>query len=247
VLEPAHGTANSRFYFCRKFSLFNWLRRERGSPSVEAVIVKTRFELRVAVSAIWAALAVVGTTFCSSIPAPQNEAKAGESAAAKRTRTDLLKTKVSGDFQDVRLGDILKEFAAQVDMKAGEPVLWSYGPGFPFAKKTTFTAKDEPLEVALDRLFTKIGGGLGYVVVSKDGDKYDGWVRLTTNGERGMEPKPPTPEEEAAALERLVLAKKLIDAGKPASARPLLEILVKKYPGTKAGMEAKPLLEKLDK
>ena len=43
------------------------------------------------------------------------------------------------------------------------------------------------------------------------------------------------------------MAKKLIDAGKPAAAKPVLEIIVKKYPTTKAGMEAKMLLEKMDR
>jgi hypothetical protein len=132
-------------------------------------------------------------------------------------------------------------------MTAGQPVMWSYGAGFPFAKRVTFAVKDKPLDSALDQLLTAAEGGLGYVVVSKVGDKYDGWVRLTTGGERGSESQPPTAEEEATAMERLSLVKKLIDAGKPASARPLIDILVKKYPATKAGMEAKALLEKLDK
>ena len=53
--------------------------------------------------------------------------------------------------------------------------------------------------------------------------------------------------KDSSAAERLVLAKKLIDAGKPASAKPLLEILVKKYAATKAGKEAKELLGKIEK
>lgn len=200
-------------------------------------------------SSIIAVIVTVTCTISVSAQTPkQTPNESGKStASAELTRLELLKTKVSGDFAEVRLGDILKELAAQVDMKAGQPVLWSYGAGFPFAKKVRFAVKDKPLDIALDQLLTTAGGGLGYVVVSKDGDKYDGWVRLTTTGERGMAPQPPTAEEEATALERLVLAKKLIDAGKPASAKPLLDILVKKYPTTKAGMEAKALMEKLDK
>ncbi|HVL13637.1 MAG TPA: STN domain-containing protein, partial [Gemmata sp.] len=148
---------------------------------------------------------------------------------------------------DERLGDILKEFAAQADREADRPVLWAYGPDFPYAKKITIAIKDKPIDEALDLLLQKAGGGLGYVVVSKDGDKYDGWVRLTTTGERGTAEPDPAAEEEATAAERLAVVKRLIDAGKAASAKPLLTIIVKNYPRTKAGMEAKTLLEKLDK
>jgi hypothetical protein len=176
---------------------------------------------------------------------PKSDAK--ETAAAELTRTKLLRVKVSGAFTDVRLGDILKEFAAQVDMKNDEPVFWTYGTGFPFANKITITVKEQPLEVALDDVLNKAGGGLGYIIVSKDGDRHDGWVQLTTTGERGKALPPPTAEEEAAAADRLALAKKLIDGGRPASAKPLLEILVKKYAATKAGKEARTLLGMIDK
>jgi hypothetical protein len=179
--------------------------------------------------------------------APQTEAKgaAKDTPAADLTRTKLLKAKVTGEFADVPLGEVLKEFAHQVEEQADRPVMWSYGPGFPFAQKVTFAAKGQPLETALDGLLTKAGGGLGYVVVSKDGDKYDGWVRLTTTGERGaakaLLPSPP------AAVDALALAKKLIDAGRPAAAKPALEAVVRKYPGTMAEAEAKELLTKIEK
>jgi len=180
-------------------------------------------------------------------PKEAMKSAAKDTPAAEFTRAKLLKAKVSGEFTDMRLGEVLKEFAAQVDMKHDQPVMWAYGTGFPFTQKVTFAVKDKPLEVALDQLLTKAGKGLGYVVVSKDGDKYDGWVRLTTTGERGFEPPPASAEDEATAAQRLALAKKLLDAGKPTSAKPLLEILVTKYPTTKAGMEAKELLGKIDK
>jgi hypothetical protein len=176
--------------------------------------------------------------------APKNTPKL---SAAEFTRTRLLKTKVSGSFQDVRIGDILKEFADQVDMKSDQPVMWAYGKAFPYTQKVSFNCTDKPLDVVLDLLLKKGGDGLGYVVVSKEGDKYDGWVRLTTTGERGVEKDAPTPQDETTAAEKLTLAKKLIDLGKTTAAKPVLEILVKNYPSTKAGVEAKELLEKLNK
>jgi hypothetical protein len=177
--------------------------------------------------------------------APKEDAK--DTPAAELTRTKLLKVKVTAAFTDERVGEILKEFAHLVDTKADQPVMWAYGENFPFSQKVTFSIKDKPLDVALDQLLTKVGDGAGYVVVSKDGDKYDGWVRLTTAGERGYDAPPPSAEDEATAAERLKLAKKLIDAGKPAAAKPVLEILAKKYPTTKAGAEAKELLAKMEK
>ncbi|HEV3439293.1 MAG TPA: hypothetical protein VG122_18145 [Gemmata sp.] len=195
---------------------------------------------------------VAGQTSKDKIKDPPKEApkSTGKETPSDITRTKLLKTKVTRSFKDERLGDILKEFADQVDAKGDQPVMWSYGTGFPFAQRITFACKDKPLDVVLDQLLTKAGGGLGYVVVSKEGDKYDGWVRLTTTGERGVDKDAPSPakvDEEASAAEKLALAKKLIDLGKPTAAKPVLEILVKNYPNTKAGAEAKELLEKLDK
>lgn len=180
---------------------------------------------------------------------PKEPAKstAKDSSAADTTRTKLLKTKVTVEFTDQQLGEILKEFAHLVGEKSDDALMWAYGEKFPFSQKVTFAAKDQPLDVALDKLLTKAGGGLGYVVVSKDGDKYDGWVRLTTTGERGHEPPPASAEDEATAAERLALAKRLLDASKAASAKPVLEIIVRKYPTTKAAAEAKELLSKLEK
>ena len=177
----------------------------------------------------------------------------GKETPAELTRNVLLKTKVEGSYDNMRLGEILKDLGDQVDMKGDLPVMWTYGKGFPYSQKVTFTCGPKPLDVVLDQLLKKAGDGLGYVVVSKEGDKYDGWVRLTTTGERGVGKDEPgatgvaSAEDEASAAEKLALAKKLLDAGKQATAKPVLEILVKKYGNTKAGAEAKEILEKLDK
>jgi hypothetical protein len=194
-------------------------------------------------------VAIVGEGLAPGAQVPKDAPTAGgkDSLAAELTRTKLLKVKVTVAYTDTRVGEILKEFAHLVDTKADQPVMWAYGENFPFDKKITFSIKDKPLDAALDQFLTKIGGGTGYVVVSKDGDKYDGWVRLTTTGERGSEAPAASAEDEAAAAARLALAKKLIDAGKPSAAKPVLEIIAKNYPTTKAGAEAKELLAKMDK
>lgn len=178
---------------------------------------------------------------------PALKEKAGKPSPAEITRAQLLKVKITASYEDARLSDIMKDFADQVAMKCEQPVMWAYGEGFPYQKKVAFSCKDKPLDAVLDQLLARAGDGLGYIVVSKDGDKYDGWVRLTTTGERGLEKGAPTPEDEASAAEKLTLAKKLINLGNAKAARPVLEILVKNYAKTRAGLEAKELLEKLDK
>jgi FimV-like protein len=169
------------------------------------------------------------------------------SPAAENTKSKLLTVKVGGTFMDIRLGDILKEIATLVEMKAGEPVMWTYGPGFPAEKRVSFTSKDETLEAALDKLLKQAGNGAGYVIVSSPGDKHDGWVRLTANGERGTEQASPSSEDEGTAVERLALARKLIEAGKLESAKPLLEAVIRKSSTTNAAREARKLLEKIEK
>jgi hypothetical protein len=192
---------------------------------------------------------IVASASLAPSQALKQEPKGGQkqTAAADWTRTKSLKTPVTREFTDERLGDILKEFAAQVDMKTDKPVLWTYGTGFPYGKKVTYAAKDKPLEEALDELLTKAGVGLGYVVISREGDKHDGWVRLTTTGERGQELPPPTAQEEKDAADKLTEAKKLLDARKDVSAKVFLELVVKKYPATKAAKEAKELLARIEK
>jgi hypothetical protein len=180
-------------------------------------------------------------------PNPNTTGGATLTPAAERTRTRSLKAKMSVDFTDARLGDVLKEFAAQVDMKADVLLLWTYGPNFPYSQKVTYACKDKPLETALDELFRK--DGLGYIVVSKEGDKHDGWILLTTTGERGTE-KPEvklTAAEEKDAGEKLALAKRLVELNKTDQAKTVLTFVLKKYPTAKVATEAKELLAKLEK
>ena len=190
---------------------------------------------------------VLGSPAWSRSAPKEGEKDAKQTAGAELTRTKALKVKVSIDAKNGRLGDVLKEFAAQADMRSDMLVMWAYGTGFPHSQKVTYTCKDKPLETALDELLTKAGGGLGYVIVSKEGDKHDGWVLLNTTGERGSETLTGAAAEEAAAAERLALAKKLLDDKKPDDAKTVLTLITKKYANTKVAAEAKQLLMKLEK
>ncbi|MDW8242854.1 MAG: hypothetical protein RMJ88_06555 [Thermogemmata sp.] len=187
------------------------------------------------------------------LPSPcvqaSDQANRKDTAAAERTRRTLATVKVSGRFTEARLGDILKEFAQQVEERIGEPVLWTYGPGFPAGLRLSLEIKEQPLEQALDVVLNAASKlsrqELGYIVLSLPDDKYDGWIRLTTSGERGREHPPATPEEQHQAQERLELARKLLAEGKTTAARLHLQVILKKYPSTAAAREARILLEKL--
>jgi hypothetical protein len=170
--------------------------------------------------------------------------------AAQATLTKALKVKVTASITDARLGDVLKKFAALADAKADALILWTYGPDFPYAQKITYACKDKPIDAALDEIFKK-AGKLGYVVVSKDGDRHDGWVLLTTAGERGFVPgaeavPKATAAEEAEAAEKLGVAKKQLDGGNADRAKLILRDVVKSYPGATAAAEARELLAKLE-
>jgi hypothetical protein len=200
--------------------------------------------------AVLATLATLAAVLVGGSPAASQEAKTApkDTEAAARTRTKLLKAKVTVEFKNVPLRDALKELAAQADTAAGRPVMWAYGADIPAAKPVTYTCQDKPLDEVLDALLK--GPGLGYVVVSDAEDRRDGWVRVTTGGERGYAkaaPKVGAEDDESVAAGRLTFAKGLIDGGKANQARPVLLVITKKYPNTKAAAEAKELLGKIDK
>jgi hypothetical protein len=182
--------------------------------------------------------------FCTAQPAEKPAAPAKDSPAAERTRTRLLKVKVTVDFKKGTVRDLLKEFAAQVEMQAERPVMWTYAEGVAAGTPVAFACKDKPLEEALDELFA--AQKLGYVVISEDDAPRDGWVRITRGNERGFAAGS-DPAEEKKAAATLGIAQDLIDKGKPTDAKAVLMLVISKHPDTKAAAEARQLLEKIGK
>lgn len=179
---------------------------------------------------------------------PATPTPAKDSPAAERTRTQLLKVKVTGDFRNVSLREALKELAAQVEMEAERPVMWTYPEAVPAGQPITYSCSNKPLDAVLDDVCTRLK--IGYVVISEDDHARDGWVRLTTGAERGFAAGgAPTAsdEDEQKAATRLAAGKEQIEKGRTATGRAILNGLVEKFPKTKAAAEAKALLEKLDK
>lgn len=135
-----------------------------------------------------ALLALFGGEVLTKAQPPKEPPTSSEkdTPAANTTRTKLLKAKVKVDYKTaIPVGEILKEFAEQVDRQAGQPVMWAYGSGFPYNQKVVFACNSE-LDQALDELFRKVGKA-GYIVIANDGNKYDGWVWLTAGDERGRQ------------------------------------------------------------
>ena len=178
----------------------------------------------------------------------------GVTPAAEETRSKLLKVKLSLTFNKFPLRDALKEIAHLVNENLEKPILWTYGDGGVPNVMVTYNCKDKAVDVILDDLFKQ--HGLGFNVLSGDDHPRDGWVRVGPGKDRGEVKRlstvvaaPPESDDptEAAAQTRLNAAKAFLDQGKAADAKLILNVVIGKYGKTKAGAEAKDLLEKLNK
>ncbi len=109
-----------------------------------------------------------------------------DTTAATFTRTKKLKGKVTVEAKNTPLKEILEDISNQLqDLKLG-PISAQYDIGVSGNTRTTVTVKDVTAEEALDKVFASLE--LGYVVVSKDKDRYDGWIKIVKGNARGYEP-----------------------------------------------------------
>jgi len=177
-----------------------------------------------------------------------------DSPAAAYTRTHRLKAKITLNIRNESVQSVLIAVCDQLEEQKYGKLTVVYGPGASVGQKVTVEARDKPLDTVLDEVFKTTG--LGYVVLSKEGERSDGWLKITRGKERGYEPgtepkelpvPAADPVKEAAATEKLDLAKKYIAEGKPDDARVMLNYVLKKYPDTKAATEAKRLVGTLGK
>ncbi len=213
------------------------------------------------------ALVIAVLAGCAAASAGQEKkpAKVEDSPVVAATRKKL-QTTISVDFKDSRLEDCLKEIETQTELK------FRYDTGVSRNQSLSFTAKDQTVKEILSGMFK--GRGLGFVVHRKQNanDRYEGYVDIVQGDQRGDEttpkkegkaepkakpdktpPKTDTPAagdgdaQEKAAASKLKAAKVFVSEGQPNDARDYLEELLKKYPKSKAAVEAKELLEKLKK
>jgi len=107
-------------------------------------------------------------------------------AAATRK---LLKTKVSVEYKDTTLSDVIDDIKDQIKDKTKKTVgvrLDNKG-GVSNNTKFTYKADDKALEVVLDEMFKK--NDLGYVVISQQGNAYDGTLLIVKGKARGYPEK----------------------------------------------------------
>jgi hypothetical protein len=194
-----------------------------------------------------------------------------DTALAANTRAKKLTAKVTVDFKDEMLDECIKEISRQLDDQGAGSLSASYDIGVSKNQRLTYAGKDQTVANALDAMLKK--NSLGYYVVSKDKDRYDGWIKITRGNERGwpagQEPKgmakappkaAPAPKDnpadkpaddpdkaEKSAASKLGFAMALLKDGKTDKAKQRLKDIVTQFPGTKAAEEAKKELEKLDK
>jgi TolA-binding protein len=109
-----------------------------------------------------------------------------DTAAAAFTRTQKLKGKVTVEAKNAPLKDILKDISDQLDEQKLRPLSVQYDIGISQNTRTNLAVKDAAADEALDQLLKSLG--YGYVVVSKDKDRYDGWIKVVKGDARGYEP-----------------------------------------------------------
>jgi hypothetical protein len=113
-----------------------------------------------------------------------DEDKDTPKAAATRK---LLKTKVSVDYKDTTLTDVIDDIKDQIKDKTKKPlsVLKDNKGGVSNNTKLTYKADNKPLDEVLDEMFKK--NDLGYVVLTRGA--YDGAVMIVKGKARGYPAK----------------------------------------------------------
>lgn len=106
-------------------------------------------------------------------------ALADDTPKAAETRKKLS-NKVDVDFNDTSLDDVVAVIKEQVPALG---VRLDVVGGVSRNLKITYKAKQKPLADVLDGLFQK--NGLGYVIISKEKDAYDGNILIKQGKERG--------------------------------------------------------------
>jgi hypothetical protein len=204
--------------------------------------------------------AVVVACWAGTVPAADTQ-------NAANTRTKKLQVKITVDFDELFLKDCLEEIKKQIEDAGAGNLSWRYDLGVSMNLRCTAKAKDKTVADVLDQMFKKVG--LGYIVISKDKDRYDGWLFIKQGKERGYkegeEPKAAKDKEkekdkaapkektessedklEQRAASRLSQAKQLAKDGKKAKAKEYCEEILKSYPKTKAAEGARALLKELE-
>ena len=125
--------------------------------------------------------AVVALGLVSSAADKKDDKKPADTPKAAAMRK-ALKTKIDVEFKDTRLEDAMDEIK---ESAKGFRYLLDTKGGVSRNQAITFTAKGKTIEEVFEGMFKK--NGLGYVVISKKNNAYDGAVQIKQGPERGYE------------------------------------------------------------
>ena len=120
-----------------------------------------------------------------NLSAAQGEKDTPKAAATRK----LLKTKVSVDYKDTPLSEVVDDIKDQVKDKAKKTfgVRLDNKGGVSNNTKFTYKADDKSLDEVLDEMLKK--NDLGYIVVSQQGNAYDGTLLIVRGKARGYPAK----------------------------------------------------------
>ena len=133
-------------------------------------------------------LVLTTSLFAACLMGFVNLSSAQEKDTTKAANTrKLLKTKVSVDFKDTILKDVVDDIKDQVKDKTKKNlfVLTDTKGGVSLNTKFTYKADDKPLDEVLDEMFKK--NDMGYIVVTKG--TYDGALQIVKGKARGYPEK----------------------------------------------------------
>lgn len=130
-------------------------------------------------------LPVATIVLAFAVASAEAQEKDSAKAAALRKKLD---TKVTVNWKNTQFSDLIDEIK---EMVPGVSIRLDLKGGVSNNRKFTYSAKDKPLKDVLTELLNK--EGLGWYVISKDKDAYDGtiWVKLGKEKgyPEGQEPK----------------------------------------------------------
>lgn len=143
------------------------------TPFVWEERLMCRFVLSAGLFAAWLAACV-----------PLSAAADKDTPKAAATRK-LLKTKVSVDYQDTTLSDVIDDIKDQIQEATKKKlfILKDNKGGVSNNTKFTYRADNKPLEQVLDEMFKK--NELGYYVISQERNAYDGALMIVKGKARG--------------------------------------------------------------
>lgn len=111
--------------------------------------------------------------------------KKADSPIVAKTKKKL-ETKLSVNFNDEKLKDVVKELEEGAEVKFRLDTKGGVSGNMSF----TYKAEEKPLKEILNEMFK--GKGLGYIVHLKqnNNDRYEGYIDIVQGDQRGEEKKP---------------------------------------------------------